>query len=75
MSHASLLSIFCLKTPTVGPIIEFPGRPSSPGGPLNPGSPYAKRNKFRIILSIFSFNFKSFTEKVFGSFLQRQFLS
>lgn len=39
MSHAYLLSIFCLKTHTVGPIIEFPGSPSSPGGPLSPGSP------------------------------------
>lgn len=62
-SHTYLLFISCLKTATVGPIIEFPGRPSSPGGPSYPGSPYAKRNIFRIISTIFSFNFKSFTEK------------
>lgn len=63
MSHAYLLSIFCLKAPTVGPIIEFPGSPSSPGGPFSPGSPCPKRNRFRMILTIFSFNFESFTEQ------------
>lgn len=76
MSRNYLLSIFCLKPPTAGPIIEFPGSPSSPGGPLSPGSPYPKRNKIRIILTyyiiLFSFNFESYTKKeqVLGSFLQ-----
>lgn len=63
MSHVSLFSIFCLKTPTVGPIIEFPGSPSSPGGPLGPGSPYPERNKSKTMLITFSFNFQSFAEK------------
>ena len=57
MSRVSLFSNFCLKTPTVGPIIEFPGSPSSPGGPLGPGSPYTKRNNSKPIFIIFSFNF------------------
>lgn len=26
----------CLKIPTIGPIIECPGHPSSPGGPIGP---------------------------------------
>lgn len=50
MSHISLLSNFCLKIPTIGPIIEFPGSPSSPGGPLGPGSPYPKEIKPKTFL-------------------------